>query len=95
MAEAQRPIRKLQQWESAVDKQIREAQERGDFDRLPGQGKPLSGESWSGDWGLAHHVLRQAGETLPWISLGQDIERAQGALRATGPRSHVTSGLRA
>jgi hypothetical protein len=27
--------------ESAVEKQIREAQERGDFDRLPGKGKPL------------------------------------------------------
>jgi hypothetical protein len=73
--------RKLSQWESAVEKQIREAQERGAFDALPGYGKPLTGESWDGDWGLAHHVLRQAGETLPWISLGQDIERAQAALR--------------
>ncbi len=29
------------QWESPVDRQIREAQERGDFDNLPGAGKPL------------------------------------------------------
>jgi len=36
------PVRKLAQWESAVDKQIREAQERGEFDNLPGQGKPLA-----------------------------------------------------
>lgn len=28
-------------WESFVDRQIREAQERGDFDDLPGAGKPL------------------------------------------------------
>lgn len=28
-------------WESFVDRQIREAQERGEFDNLPGKGKPL------------------------------------------------------
>jgi len=69
--------RKLSEWETAVDKQIREAQERGDFDNLPGQGRPLPREPWEGDWALAHHVLRQAGETLPWISLARDIEAAQ------------------
>lgn len=30
-----------QTWESFVDRQIREAQERGEFDDLPGAGKPL------------------------------------------------------
>lgn len=64
-------------YESAVEKQIREAQERGDFDNLPGSGKPLSGESWGGEWGLAYHVLKQAGETLPWIALGRDIDAAR------------------
>jgi len=76
------PPRKLSQWESAVDKQIREAQERGDFDRLPGIGQPLPKEDWDGDWGLAFHVLKQAGETLPWIALGNEIEAAQQRLRA-------------
>lgn len=65
------------QWESAVDKQIREAEERGDFDNLPGRGRPLRVESWDDEWGLAFHVLKQAGETLPWIALGRDIEAAQ------------------
>ena len=73
--------RKLSEWESAVDRQIREAQERGDFDRLPGHGRPLPDERWDGDWGLAHHVLKQAGETLPWISLGQEIEARQAKLQ--------------
>jgi len=76
------PPKKLSQWESAIDKQIREAQERGDFDNLPGQGRPLPPESWDEEWGLAYHILRQAGETLPWISLGRDIEAAQEKLRA-------------
>jgi hypothetical protein len=31
------------QWESPVEKAIREAQERGEFDNLPGAGKPLRG----------------------------------------------------
>jgi hypothetical protein len=69
-------------WESAIDRQIREAQERGDFDDLPGRGKPLHIESWDDDWAMAHHVLKQAGETLPWIALGKDIEVAQDRLRA-------------
>jgi hypothetical protein len=75
------PPRTPRQWESAVDKQIREAEERGDFDNLPGRGKPLPLEDWDQDWGLAYHVLKQAGETLPWIALGQDIELAEARLQ--------------
>jgi len=74
-------VRTLPQWESDIDRRIREAQERGDFDRLPGQGKPLPMGAWRGDWALAHHILRQAGETLPWISLGRDIEAGHSKLR--------------
>jgi hypothetical protein len=44
-------------------------------------GKPLPMEPWQGYWALAHHVLKQAGETLPWISLGRDVEAAQAKLR--------------
>ena len=32
-----------QSWESWIDRQIREAEERGEFDDLPGKGKPLPG----------------------------------------------------
>jgi hypothetical protein len=75
-------VKKLPQWESAVERQIREAQERGAFDDLPGQGRPLPSEAWDGEWGLAHHLLRQAGETLAWIALGREIETAQARLQA-------------
>ena len=68
---------KLPVWESAVERQIREAQERGDFDDLPGRGQPLPPEPWEGEWALAFHVLRQAGETLPWIALGREIEQGR------------------
>lgn len=71
-------VRRLPQWESAVDRQIREAQERGDFDDLPGRGRPIDFSSWGqGEWALAHHVLKQAGETLPWIALGRDVDAAR------------------
>ncbi len=82
------PQRTPRQWESAVDKQIREAEERGDFDNLPGRGKPLRLEEWDADWGLAYHVLKQAGETLPWIALGRDIDAVQARLRTM--LSHVS-----
>jgi hypothetical protein len=39
-------------------------------------------EPWNDEWALAHHVLRQAGETLPWIAIGRDIEAAQSRLAA-------------
>lgn len=74
-------LKTLAHWESAIDRQIREAQERGDFDNLPGQGQPLRREPWEGDWALAHHVLRQSGETLPWIWLGRDIQAAEARLQ--------------
>jgi hypothetical protein len=73
------PVRR---WESAVDRQIREAQERGEFDNLPGSGQPLNTEPWQGgDWAVAYHVLKQAGETLPWIALGREIDAARARLR--------------
>jgi hypothetical protein len=72
--------RTSREWQSAVDKQIREAQERGEFDNLPGRGQPLRLEDWDQEWGLAYHVLKQAGETLPWIALGQDIDTARARL---------------
>lgn len=68
------------QWESAVDKQIREAEERGEFDNLPGKGKPLRLDNWDAEWGMAFHVLKNAGETLPWIALRQEIETAEARL---------------
>jgi hypothetical protein len=74
-------VRGPRQWESVVERQIREAQERGDFENLPGSGKPLQLESWGPpEWRLAFHVLKQAGETLPWIALAHDIDLARARL---------------
>jgi hypothetical protein len=56
-------------WESAVEKQIREAQERGDFDNLPGAGKPLDlSDSDDPDWWVKRFAAREnldLGAALP------------------------------
>jgi DnaJ homolog subfamily C member 28 len=47
-----------------IEKIIREAQERGDFDNLPGAGKPidLSENPWvSPDWQMAYRLLASSG----------------------------------
>jgi hypothetical protein len=47
-------------WESAVERQIREAQERGDFDDLPGAGKPLDlSDSSDPDWWVKRLAKRE------------------------------------
>ncbi len=47
-------------WESPVDRQIREAQERGDFDDLPGAGKPLDlSDADDPDWWLKRFAARE------------------------------------
>jgi hypothetical protein len=46
--------------ESAVEKQIREAQERGDFDHLPGRGKPLPNlHDTSENWWIRSYLERE------------------------------------
>src|SRR3954452_12704954 len=56
-------------WESAVERQIREAQERGDFDNLPGAGKPLDlSDSGDPDWWVKRFAAREnldLGDALP------------------------------
>ncbi|GAA4900302.1 DUF1992 domain-containing protein [Stackebrandtia albiflava] len=48
-------------FESLIDKQIREAQERGEFDNLPGAGKPLPdhNELHDENWWLKSLIRRE------------------------------------
>jgi hypothetical protein len=53
-------------WESAIDKQIREAQARGDFDNLPGTGKPLPDidQPYDENWWVKNLLQRENEPTL-------------------------------
>ena len=72
--------------ESWVEKQIREAQERGEFDNLPGAGKPLKGlDDPDPDWWLKKMMAREGldpSDALPPVML---LRRE----RATYPESLV------
>jgi hypothetical protein len=80
-------------WETLIDRQIREAIEEGKFDNLPHQGEPLPNDDnpYAGDWGLAFHVLKNAGIAPPWIEADKEVRELLGrrdailARAATGP----------
>ena len=58
-----------------VEEQIRQAQERGDFDNLPGSGKLLNLDKnpHAGDNALAYSMLKQSGYAPPEIELAKEI----------------------
>lgn len=65
-------------WESLTERLIREAQEAGAFDDLPGTGRPLvlDDDPREGELGLAFHILRTNRTVPPWIAVDQEV-RAQ------------------
>lgn len=58
-----------------IDEQIREAQARGDFDNLPGAGKPLNLDQnpYIGDKAMAYSLLKQNGYAPPEVELAKEI----------------------
>ncbi|MEV6258908.1 DUF1992 domain-containing protein [Nocardia sp. NPDC051911] len=74
-------------FESWVDKQIREATERGEFDNLPGAGKPLpgAGEPLDEQWWLKAYLHREGGTAdgmlPPSLVLRRDLERLPETVR--------------
>ena len=61
--------------ERLVDRLIREAHERGDFENLPLHGKPIRVDEnvYAGDRGLAFHMLRNASVAPPWIEADKEV----------------------
>lgn len=72
--------------ESAVEKAIREAVERGDFDDLPGKGKPLPNLSDTSEgWWVRQYVRREgvpSDALLPvGVQLRKELERLPETVR--------------
>jgi Domain of unknown function (DUF1992) len=66
-------------WESWIDKQVREAEKRGDFEDLPGAGKPLPdlGSPNDANWWI-RNKLRDEGLTYtpPSLALKKKVDDA-------------------
>ena len=80
-----RPVRP---WETVADRvrtTLDDAVEQGYFDNLPGRGKPLDLSDEDNpfipdDMRLAYRILRNAGYSLPWIELLNQIEAERARL---------------
>lgn len=80
-------------WESWVDRQVREARERGEFDNLPGAGKPIADLDGQHDelWWVKQLLQREElAVTPPTIALRREVdtlhdrlasERSEGRVR--------------
>lgn len=71
-------------FESWVDRQIREAQQRGEFDRLPGAGRPLPDDrSYEELWWVKRKLAREGLSVLPpTLALRKEAEDALAAALA-------------
>jgi hypothetical protein len=78
-------------WTNYIDKAIREAMAAGEFDNLPGEGKPFVWQEGDDDenW-LAHKLLKDNALAPDWIMQGKELDaklvalarQARQALRA-------------
>lgn len=70
---------------SDIDEPIKKAMQDGQFDNLPGKGKPLKLDDdpfADPEWQLAHHILKNSGFVLPWIETRREIEKDLAEARA-------------
>lgn len=64
-------------FETWIDRQIRDAQERGEFENLPGRGKPITGLDQPHDelWWVKQLMAREGiSVTPPTLKLRKDVE---------------------
>jgi hypothetical protein len=69
-------------YESSIDRQLREARERGEFDNLPGLGKPLpdAGREYDEDWWVKDWLRREGATSSvlpPTLQLRREAEDLQ------------------
>jgi hypothetical protein len=88
-------------FETWVEKQIRDAQARGDFDALPGAGKPLPGAGVpdQDDWWVRELLRRGEADTEamlpPEMLLRKEIERLPQTVRGLDTEAEVRSAVEA
>jgi hypothetical protein len=70
------------EWNSALDRSIAEAEQRGDFTNLPGHGKPIDFQAnpLTGEIDVGLGLLKSAGYAPAWIELDKEIRASLNAL---------------
>ncbi|MFF3792944.1 DUF1992 domain-containing protein [Streptomyces sp. NPDC001981] len=85
-------------FESWVDKQIREAEQRGDFSQLPGFGKPLPGidRPYDETWWITAKMQREGVSMLPpALALRKEAEDTRAAVSEARSEAEVRRMLTA
>ncbi|HEX4788716.1 MAG TPA: DUF1992 domain-containing protein [Actinospica sp.] len=85
-------------FESLLDRQIRAAQERGEFDDLPGAGKPLASDSapYRADWWINQVVQREnagAYAIPPVLALRKIADELAGGAKDFGNERDVRAAV--
>lgn len=72
-----------------ISAKIAEAEKNGEFDNLPGAGKPLPEESDPKN-ALLKRVMRENGAVPPFVAMARELEALREELRETGDRARRT-----
>jgi hypothetical protein len=85
-------------FESSIDRQLREATERGEFDNLKGSGKPLSdhGQEYAEDWWVKDWLQREgatSGVLPPTLALRREVEDLETTVDRLRTEAEVRSYL--
>jgi hypothetical protein len=67
----------MSQWDSLIERMVREAAANGSFDNLPGAGRPqdLTDDLLvPEDLRMVHRILKNGGYALPWMERRKDLE---------------------
>ena len=79
-------------WETWIDRQIREGMERGEFDGLPGHGKPIADLDRVRDemWWVKDKLRREQVSFLPpTLALRKEVDEAKVAIAAAATEAEV------
>ncbi len=85
-------------FETWIEAQIRKAQEAGEFDDLPGEGKPIHkpGQTYDPDWWAKQLVKREGLSVLPpSLEIRREVEKTLEALEKLPSEKLVRERIRA
>lgn len=72
-----------------ISAKIREAEAAGEFDNLPGAGKPLPKED-DPENALLRRIMQENGAVPEFVSLSRELEKLREELRETGDQTKRT-----